>query len=57
MFVLRQPVAFVNQELVGFRQDVFIANNIAQFCNERVLFDLLPADHHETGIITAELAG
>ena len=34
MFVLRQAVAFVDQQLSRFRENIFIANDRAQFFEE-----------------------
>ena len=37
MFVLRQAVAFVNQQLIGFRKNVLFTDNFAQFLDERIV--------------------
>ena len=47
MFVLRQAVTFVNQQLIRFRKYVLFTNNFAQLFDERVVrFKLCGTGRH-----------
>ena len=47
MLVLRQAVAFINEQLVGFGENILVADDLAQLINQLIVFlELLRTSGH-----------